>query len=270
MLFSSVTTCIGNPGQANYVAGNLYLESLALHRQARGLPALAVGFGPIRDVGYLARNEQTREALAARTGGEGLGARQALDALERLMGDGRSGVVVADLDWRVLRRALRAVRSSRFALLGHPGDEREEGGGDIHEVLAGLSEAEAHETLTGLLSEQVAKVLRLPVERIERNASIYDLGMDSLMAVELHMAVEERFNVHVPVMTVTGSASITQLAGSIAGQLGSRGATAATGPAEPSVVERLAARHGESLSADEIDDVIEGIGAPPGRRERRA
>ena len=270
VLFSSVTTCIGNPGQANYVAGNLYLESLALHRQARGLPALAVGFGPIRDVGYLARNEQTREALAARTGGEGLGARQALDALERLMGDGRSGVVVADLDWRVLRRALRAVRSSRFALLGHPGDEREEGGGDIHEVLAGLSEAETHETLTGLLSEQVAKVLRLPVERIERNASIYDLGMDSLMAVELHMAVEERFNVHVPVMTVTGSASITQLAGSIAGQLGSRGATAAAGPAEPSVVERLAARHGESFSADEIDDVIEGIGAPPGRRERRA
>ena len=60
-------------------------------------------------------------------------------------------------------------------------------------------------------------MLRLPVERIERNASIYDLGMDSLMAVELHMAVEERFNVHVPVMTVTGSASITQLAGSIAG-----------------------------------------------------
>ena len=212
MLLSSVTTSIGNPGQSNYVAGNLYLESLALRRLALGLPALAVGFGPIGDAGYLARNERLRDTLEARTGGAALSAQQALAHLEQLMRQGKSGVAVANMDWRTLRRTLNTVRSNRFALLV-PATEEGGKGDDIHELLAGLTEAEVQETVTELLSEQVAKVLRLPVDRVERDASIYDLGMDSLMAVELHMAVEEQFHIHVPVMAVTEGASIRALAG---------------------------------------------------------
>lgn len=260
VLLSSVTTSIGNPGQSNYVAGNLYLESLALHRLAHGLPALAVGFGPIGDAGYLARNERLRDALEARTGGAALRARQALDHLEALMREGKSGVAVANLDWRVLRRTLDAVRSSRFSRLDPAAEEGGKGGDDVLELLAGLSETEVQETVTGLLTEQVAKVLRLPVERVERNASIYDLGMDSLMAVELHMAVEEHFQIHVPVMAVTEGASIAALAGRIARQLGSRGGGAAGDPpARSQMVEELAARHGESLSDEEIEAFLAGM-----------
>ena len=265
VLFSSVTTSFGNPGQSNYVAGNLYLESLALRRLALGLPGLAVGFGPIGDSGYLARNERLRDALEARTGGRALTARQALDQLEQLLQSGSSGVAVANLDWRILRRTLNAVRTSRFARLD-PFAEEGGKGDDIHDLLAGLSAAEVQETVTGLLTEQVAKVLRLPVERVERNVSIYDLGMDSLMAVELHMAVEEQFHIHVPVMAVTEGASITALAGRIAVQLGSRGvATAGEGDANArsQVVERLAARHGESLDDEEIEAFLAGMEARP-------
>ena len=262
VLLSSVTTSIGNPGQSNYVAGNLYLESLALHRLTHGLPALAVAFGPIGDAGYLARNERLRDTLEARTGGAALSAKQALDKLETLMREGRSGVAVANLDWRVLHRTLAAVRTSRFSRLDPAAEEAGKAGDDIQELLAGLSETEVHETVTGLLTEQVAKVLRLPVERVERNASIYDLGMDSLMAVELHMAVEEHFHVHVPVMAVTEGASIAALAGRIARQLGSRGSAAAGASAARSqMVEGLAARHGESLGDDEIEAFLAGMEA---------
>ena len=261
VLLSSVTTSFGNPGQSNYVAGNLYLESLALRRLALGLPALAVGFGPIGDAGYLARNERLRDTLEARTGGAALSASQALDHLEQLLREGRSGVAVANLDWRVLRRTLSTVRTNRFALLD-PFTEEGGKGDDIHELLAGLSDAEVQETVTELLAEQVAKVLRLPVERVERNASIYDLGMDSLMAVELHMAVEEHFHIHVPVMAVTEGASIAALAGRIAGQLGSRAGVAAGGASAASrVVEGLAARHGESLDDEEIEAFLAGMEA---------
>ena len=260
VLFSSVTTSFGNPGQSNYVAGNLYLESLASRRLALGLPALAVGFGPIGDAGYLARNERLRDTLEARTGGAALSARQALDHLEQLMREGRSGVAVANLDWRVLRRTLSTVRTNRFALLD-PFTEEGGKGGDLHELLAGLSESEVQETVTELLTEQVAKVLRLPVERVERDASIYDLGMDSLMAVELHMAVEEHFHIHVPVMAVTEGASIAALAGRIAAQLGSRAAAAGGASARSQVVEGLAARHGESLDDEEIEAFLAGMEA---------
>ena len=260
VLLSSVTTTFGNPGQSNYVAGNLYLESLALRRLSLGLPAVAVGFGPIGDAGYLARNERLRDTLEARTGGVALSAREALDHLERLLREGRSGVAVANLDWRVLRRTLSTARTNRFALLD-PFTEEGGKGDDIHELLAGMSESEVQETVTELLSEQVAKVLRLPVERIERNASIYDLGMDSLMAVELHMAVEEHFHIHVPVMAVTEGASIAALAGRIAGQLGSRAATTGEASARSLVMEGLAARHGESLDDEEIEAFLAGMEA---------
>src|SRR5208282_19112 len=47
ILYSSVTTCIGNPGQANYVAANTYLEALVAWRRARGLTGTCVAWGPI-------------------------------------------------------------------------------------------------------------------------------------------------------------------------------------------------------------------------------
>ncbi len=68
ILFSSVTTLVGSPGQGNYVAANGFLEGLARARRAEGLPALAVGFGAIADAGYLARNSEINERLGRRIG----------------------------------------------------------------------------------------------------------------------------------------------------------------------------------------------------------
>ncbi|SUW53308.1 polyketide synthase [Bordetella holmesii] len=66
--YSSATTLFGNPGQSNYVAANMWLEALAMHRRASGLPATCVRWGAIDDVGFLARNEAIRDALQSRMG----------------------------------------------------------------------------------------------------------------------------------------------------------------------------------------------------------
>ena len=74
VLFSSVTTLIGNPGQGNYVAANAYMEGVARRRRQKGLPALAIGWGPITDVGVVARNAEAakRSAEADRRHGHAL------------------------------------------------------------------------------------------------------------------------------------------------------------------------------------------------------
>jgi len=68
VLYSSATSFVGNPGQANYVAANSYLESLISHRRSMDLPGCYVAWGAISDVGYLARHEETKEALQSRLG----------------------------------------------------------------------------------------------------------------------------------------------------------------------------------------------------------
>ena len=132
----------------------MYLESLAECRRRLGLPALTVGWGPIGDVGFLARNERVREALVARIGGQLLSSAQALNQLEELLKADRTGVAVVDLDWRRLQKTMPGTQSPRFrALGGRAGEEVGDGAvdADIRALIANQSNDEVLQTVTELL-----------------------------------------------------------------------------------------------------------------------
>ena len=257
ILYSSATTTLGNPGQGSYVAANMYLESLAECRRRLGLPALTVGWGPIGDVGFLARNERVREALVARIGGQLLSSAQALNQLEELLKADRTGVAVVDLDWRRLQKTMPGTQSPRFrALGGRAGEEVGDGAvdADIRALIANLSNDEVLQTVTELLFEQMANVLRMPVQKIASNATIYDLGMDSLMAVELVTAIESRFGISVPSTAMTGGATVAQIASRIATQLcgSEEGAEPAERDDQREALSSLVSRHGENPSPKDL------------------
>lgn len=261
VLYSSVTTILGNPGQANYVAGNLYLEALARYRRNLGLPALAVGWGAIADAGYLTRNAEIRDSLATRMGVEALTTEKALARLESLLvGDCPAVTVIADIDWRTLGATLPSLKSPRFAEVTVASSaEAAANGVDLSALLAGLSPPEVREVLVELVAEQVASVLRLPADRLETDRSIFDMGMDSLMALELRMAIEERFGVELPVMAMSEGASIARLAERIGDHLlGNTG-----GQGERSEVSAVLSKHAvgldEAAIAAEVDTMMQGM-----------
>ena len=270
VLYSSATTAVGNPGQGSYVAANMYLESLAECRRRLGLPALTVGWGPIGDVGFLARNERVREALVARIGGQLLSSAQALNQLEELLKADRTGVAVADLDWRRLQKTMPGTQSPRFrALGGRAGEEVGDGvvDADIHALIANRSNDEVLHTVTELLVEQMAQVLRMPVQKIASNATIYDLGMDSLMAVELVTAIENRFGISVPSTAVTGGATVAQIASRIVTQLcgSEEGAEPPERDDQREALNTLVARHGENPSPKDVAEFLQHLSSQPGR-----
>ncbi len=245
VLYSSATTFVGNPGQANYVAANSFLESLATYRKSKDLPAHYVAWGAISDVGYLARNEETKEQLQSRLGGEALNSDQALKMLEKVMLSDKTGAAIIDLDWGVIQRVMPAASSAKYEELkrqvkASDGDQYE----DIQTLIANMGHAEIQELVVDLLLDEVEQILRLPREKMDIEQSVFDLGMDSLMGMELVLAIEERFGVKLPVMALTEGANIQRIAERITDQL----SDSSDGGAEQNSVADKTSEHHEDIS----------------------
>jgi acyl carrier protein len=263
VMYSSATTYVGNPGQANYVAANSYLESLASYRQSNNLPASYAAWGAISDVGFLARNEETKEALQSRLGGHALNSDQALKMLEKIILSDKVGAAVIDLDWGVIQRVMPSASSAKYEELqrsvkASDSDHYE----DIHTLIANMGRSEIQDLVVDLLLDEIEQILRLPREKLDIEQSIFDLGMDSLMGMELVLAIEERFAVKLPVMALTEGANILRIAERITDQLSGSDAdqqhdvTKAATPGDSKHQENIsiaAARHGHSQDVTQAE-----------------
>lgn len=252
ILYSSATTLFGNPGQACYVAANSYLESLAAGRRARGLPATCVRWGAIDDVGFLARNTKIKDALQGRMGGQALSSTTALAYLEQMLINDISGIGLMELDWRALARFLPSATSPKFshlARLSAADRDGEESSMDVQKLLAELDDDALLQTFVSMLKNEVGNILRIPAEKIDASASIYDMGLDSLMGVELVMALEERFGTRLPVMALSESPNVNKLAERLIVILRGQTEQPTQDDAALAQLQQIAAQHGVSVDA---------------------
>lgn len=267
VLYSSATTTVGNPGQANYVAANAYLESLARQRRAEGLPGLAVAWGAIGDAGYLARHAEVSESLARRLGRQSLSAREALQGLEKILQEGAADIAAASpiyarIDWRAAGSELPILSQSAFreivAEAGSRGAEAEQQI-DLRQMVEGMDLEAATELITGLLAEEVARILRLSDEEVEHDRPLSELGMDSLMALELRMAAEQRLKIEVPLMSLSDGATL----GTIGQRLAARLISGSESDSAEEEALALAARHLDEEQLRELrggDDQVAQVG----------
>lgn len=264
ILYSSVTTFIGNPGQANYVAANASLESLAALRRALGLPATCIGWGPIGDTGYLTRNQVVKDSLTARLGAAPINARNALAMLDRLLTRDDGTIAVADFDWPTLSRLLPSAQEPRFeSLYRQAGPAAEVGteGEDIHALSAGKPPEEVRSLVQALVTQEVAQILSIGTDRIDPARSLHDLGMDSLMGVELALGLEKRFGIQLPTMMLSEGFTVERVAARIADRILGTGDQneESAGDHLDTVVTTLAAQHGEVLSAKDLAQTAEQV-----------
>ncbi|MEO0761329.1 MAG: MDR/SDR family oxidoreductase, partial [Pseudomonadota bacterium] len=188
LLFSSIAGWLGNIGQAPYAAANGALEGLARARVAAGLPALAVAFGPIADAGMLARDERTRGLLEKRLG-RLMGATEALERMGTAMGARQADPVVAvgAVPWARLAGDLAVLQSPVFERVDNAGDGAAEDG-PVTDLATRIREAAtpaaALDAAAAILGAEIAALLRLPADAIERTRPLADLGIDSREAGE--------------------------------------------------------------------------------------
>ncbi len=262
VLFSSITTFVGNPGQAAYVAANGYLEGLAKARRRQGLPALALAWGAISDVGVLARQKGLAEALAKRVGVKAMPAREALDLMVQALS--RPGtepddavLAVGSLDWSAAKR-LPALSSPTFAALVREGgtietSERETI--DLRALAASGDPEGVRKQVIDVIVEEIATVLRVPKQDISVGKRLGEVGLDSLMAIELATALQERFQLGAPPSGSVATLTVTGLAEHVITTV-----HAATPDDETRVTQALHERHGsEAVDMDAVTPVLEAV-----------
>lgn len=193
VLFSSITGVLGNSGQANHAAANSFLDQLAAHRRAQGLPGQAIAWGAWSGVGEAEEQRERIERQLAYAGTGWLTPQQGIKAFDWLIRQDLTTPTVTAVDWAVVSESLESP--SPFLediLVASSNRERPPAANTFAAgLLTQLREASATERESLLLSfiqQELKAVLRLPSSP-SPSVSFFDLGMDSLMAVELRNRV---------------------------------------------------------------------------------
>ncbi len=217
VLYSSVAALIGNRGQSNYVAANMFLDSLAEYRRGLGRPALSVNWTAIEDAGYVSRNATVRDHLH-RLGLKPLPSDLLLHALGELLQAGVDRAAVAHLDPARWAAADATARLPRFGEVVDRcfGQSDDDASTTPTERIKGGTREERLAVIRGILTTCAAAVLELTPERIEVDRPLTSFGLDSLMAVELNVRLRRELGVEIPTMAFLRGETLANLALDIA------------------------------------------------------
>jgi NAD(P)-dependent dehydrogenase (short-subunit alcohol dehydrogenase family)/acyl carrier protein len=211
VLFSSVSSILGSAGQANYAAANSFLDALAHHRRALGLPALSINWGAIGQVGILARNPSVAAHLVA-NGIHPIDPKEATRMLGLLLTREIAQITFAQFDWqRIFCKGGNTPSSPRFeAVISAPTSDRADTTDDAAD-LACASPSARPALIAGLVRDSVARVLRGNADKLDRNRPLRELGLDSLMAFELLNRLQSRTGVSLPTSKISADSTIESL-----------------------------------------------------------
>ncbi|MFI1184589.1 SDR family NAD(P)-dependent oxidoreductase, partial [Streptomyces sp. NPDC020799] len=197
ILYSSIAGVLGNAGQGNYAAANSFLDALAHHRAAHGLPAQSLAWGWWHDAGMAARLKDGGPGRVDHLGLAPMAAEEALTLFDAALGSADPVVVPARLDLSALRA--RPGPSAVPPALGGLMHSRTKGNQDncpapavtLHQALADQDETGRQAVLLDLVRRITATALGHRSEAdIDGDIGFRSLGIDSLTAVVLrnHLA----------------------------------------------------------------------------------
>ncbi|UCM87941.1 SDR family NAD(P)-dependent oxidoreductase [Streptomyces marincola] len=276
VLFSSSAGVLGAPGQGNYAAANTFLDALAAHRRAQGLPAQSLAWGLWADTGGMAGGlgeadlrRMRRQGMPALSSAEGLALLDAAAARPEPL------LVPIGLDLAALRGG--AGGEPPLLLRGLvPAARRRAAGTDPRALLrelAALPEERREGALRALVLDLAAAVLgHADADAVDPERDFLESGFDSLTAMELRTALNAATGLKLPAMAVFDSKNPRALARLLADDLAPRLAgEQAAGPresAEPDEDETVTALFRQAVAAGRSNAALTLMGSVAALRPR--
>ena len=260
VLFSSVASLIGSPGQGNYAAANAFLDSLAHYRRANGLPGLSINWGAWSQVGLAARMD--RDDRMDDFGMMSITPQQGVEALERLIGQHAAQVGVMRVQMRRWQQLFPRVADWPFLerlALDEVGPRRSRAQSSaLRNALMALPAQQRRALLESRLQEELARILRVNPSQVGLNEPLQTFGLDSISAVELRNRWAEEFGLILAPTLIWDHPTITALAAHLAVKLGTTLERASVEAVEPPADAERAAVVAQlkTLSEDDAEQLL--------------
>lgn len=215
VVYSSISVAIGNIGQANYVATNSALEALVSRRLLQGYNSCCVEWGPISDVGYLQGNEQVKKSLELAIGAESLKSCEALAQLPRVIIRGGTQII-ANLNWASIGDSVGKVPSRIYSLAQKSKNQYQSvRAGDLQSLIKDKSKSESVNIISDILVAEIADTMGFAADQINKEQNLQEIGLDSLMAMDLIVSIEKLTGIKLSVMTFQDNPNVNKLSYSI-------------------------------------------------------
>lgn len=262
VLFSSAASLLGSPGQANHAAANAFLDGLAHYRRSQGLPALSLNWGAWSDVGSALKYQQGN--LLAGLQGVGLiSPAQGVETLAQVWEQRIPQVGIVPIQWSAFLRQgnlhqspfLEVLRQTKSSAVG--GAERPTRGTQpevaFRQQLAAMPPEQQRARLDAHVCAQVSQVLGFAPEELDRQTGFFDLGLDSLTAMELKNSLQTSLGCSLPATLAFDYPTVDRLLDYLAEQLLAGSFPAEPPPSETEFVSEVPGTDAEARALAEAD-----------------
>ncbi|WP_452039144.1 SDR family NAD(P)-dependent oxidoreductase, partial [Amycolatopsis umgeniensis] len=276
VVFSSISGVLGGPGQANYAAGNTFLDALAQHRRANGLPATSLAWGLWEQTsGITGGLGEVDLKRMARNGLLPLTSEHALALFDTAQGADDAALTVTRFDTASLRARGEDLPSLLSGLV--PARRTARATGSLARRLATLDEGEREAVLLDIVLAQVASVLgHTDPAAIDGGRPLQEIGFDSLTAVELRNQLATSTGLRLPTTLVFDHPTPVALARFVAREMSGKRAepvraVASSRTSEPIAIVGMACRYPGDVGSPEdlwrlVAEERDAISAFPDRR----
>jgi acyl carrier protein len=210
--YSSISSMLGNVSQANYAAANAYVDGLVQYRRSHGLPGLSINWGVIGDVGIVARDQKLRKHLS-QFGLNPINSKDGLDCMLTALNEDQQQVGVFDIEWKQWSSHFEFSNNRLEKVISTVSKKPQND--EVVNFRKKISNEDSELRIFSIQNHLVnilSSILKTSPNNMDKNSNLMELGIDSLMSMEVRFAIRQQMGVQFRALFLLRGPKISELA----------------------------------------------------------